>query len=82
MAFTRWQSRDTVDHIDTKREKEIRGHTDVKADPEHVTSTSSAVTAPIAMQKGDSDEAEPDMMGGIKSDLVWLPYEIYVAANV
>lgn len=71
LASARWQSSDRkpVDKIDHTREDKIGEKQFTKADPAHVSSESS-IAAPIAMKGGDSEEAEPDMMGGIKSDLV------------
>ncbi len=71
LALTRWQSSDRkpVDKIDHTREDKIGEKQFTKADPARVSSEST-IAAPIAMKGGDSEEAEPDMMGGIKSDLV------------
>lgn len=71
LALARWQSRDerpTVDNIDYKREERIQGK-HIKPTPETV-STSSTMTAAADMNAPAGEEAEPQMMAGIKSDLV------------
>lgn len=71
VVLARWQSRDerpVVDKINRAREEEI-SHKSLRPTPETVSSTS---TMTAATDTAPAHEDEPQMMAGIKSDLVNL----------
>ena len=65
---TRYATRAPVDEHDYKRESRMQEKT-LKADPEHVSTTSTTTTA-MDMSSAKGQDADPDMMAGIRHDLV------------
>ena len=63
--------------MDTKREERIQ-EKHLKPDPEHVSSDSTVIPALGTQGQPEQQEADPDMMGGIRSDLVGLAHEIRI----
>lgn len=67
-ASKRWQTKGPMDTIDKKHEQEV-GQQTIPVTPGSVSATSSMVAATDPPSRGD--EKDPEMLAGIKADLVW-----------